>query len=415
MALSCELCGNTQFLKQDGVFVCQGCGTKYTLEEARKLMGNAPSVTTTTVATVEGNQVKSPNESAIEKYLTLAQNAYHIKNFSESLSYANKILELDPTHSRAWFLKGSSLCWTTNTQQGITIEMINCFAQAENNISEADKGALKSEMGNDLWQVSNGLITSACNLFCQSPGDYRDNVLWLYDHILKIVPGFIEVCLDENQSKEFIKVITEVIWQVAIDVYGSVRNDRWDPHHYFSYYSTFAYSCLSLLERCAEVPELPADSRWKLYNNVETICVDVINDYPQGYFDAIENSVEIFLRGYNESLEHARRQMRLLKSTNKIETQEEATEPQTPKEPEVVYCENVYVTDNPYEVPGNFEFVEAITKGSLWSGIATDYGIQRAIEKIQKAAADKGCHLALITQVDTMFGVSISADLYRDL
>ena len=38
MALSCELCGHTEFLKQDGVFVCQGCGTKYTLEEARKLM-----------------------------------------------------------------------------------------------------------------------------------------------------------------------------------------------------------------------------------------------------------------------------------------------------------------------------------------------------------------------------------------
>ena len=33
----CELCGKTEFVKQDGMFVCQGCGTKYTLEEARKL------------------------------------------------------------------------------------------------------------------------------------------------------------------------------------------------------------------------------------------------------------------------------------------------------------------------------------------------------------------------------------------
>lgn len=35
----CELCGSSDFLKDEGMFVCQGCGTKYTLEEARKLMG----------------------------------------------------------------------------------------------------------------------------------------------------------------------------------------------------------------------------------------------------------------------------------------------------------------------------------------------------------------------------------------
>lgn len=38
-AIVCELCGSNDLLKQDGVFVCQHCGTKYTLEEARKLMG----------------------------------------------------------------------------------------------------------------------------------------------------------------------------------------------------------------------------------------------------------------------------------------------------------------------------------------------------------------------------------------
>ena len=36
--LTCEMCGGTDLLKQDGVFVCQGCGCKYSVEEARKLM-----------------------------------------------------------------------------------------------------------------------------------------------------------------------------------------------------------------------------------------------------------------------------------------------------------------------------------------------------------------------------------------
>ena len=36
--LTCEMCGGTDLIKQDGVFVCQSCGCKYSVEEARKLM-----------------------------------------------------------------------------------------------------------------------------------------------------------------------------------------------------------------------------------------------------------------------------------------------------------------------------------------------------------------------------------------
>ena len=37
--MTCERCGSTDLVKQDGMFVCQSCGCKYTVEEARKLMG----------------------------------------------------------------------------------------------------------------------------------------------------------------------------------------------------------------------------------------------------------------------------------------------------------------------------------------------------------------------------------------
>ncbi len=35
---TCELCGGNDFVKSEGLFVCQGCGTKYSPEEAQKLM-----------------------------------------------------------------------------------------------------------------------------------------------------------------------------------------------------------------------------------------------------------------------------------------------------------------------------------------------------------------------------------------
>ena len=37
-ALQCEMCGSQDLVKDGGVFVCQSCGTKYTVEEAKKMM-----------------------------------------------------------------------------------------------------------------------------------------------------------------------------------------------------------------------------------------------------------------------------------------------------------------------------------------------------------------------------------------
>ena len=43
--INCEVCGSAEMLKENGVFVCQSCGCKYSLEEVRKmLIDEAPTV-----------------------------------------------------------------------------------------------------------------------------------------------------------------------------------------------------------------------------------------------------------------------------------------------------------------------------------------------------------------------------------
>lgn len=41
-ALTCEMCGSTNLIKQEGLFVCQNCNTKYSVEEAKKMMIEGP-------------------------------------------------------------------------------------------------------------------------------------------------------------------------------------------------------------------------------------------------------------------------------------------------------------------------------------------------------------------------------------
>ena len=87
----CEICGGKDLIKQDGVFVCQACGTKYSIEEARKIMieGNVD---------VSGSTVKVDKTGNIENYLNMARNAYNAGNKTEAEQYCNKILEIDNNH-----------------------------------------------------------------------------------------------------------------------------------------------------------------------------------------------------------------------------------------------------------------------------------------------------------------------------
>ena len=39
--LTCEMCGSTELVKQDGFFVCQTCGCKYSVEEAKAAIASA--------------------------------------------------------------------------------------------------------------------------------------------------------------------------------------------------------------------------------------------------------------------------------------------------------------------------------------------------------------------------------------
>ena len=45
--LTCEMCGSTDLMKDGGVFVCQSCGCKYSVEEARKMMVEGTAVSYT--------------------------------------------------------------------------------------------------------------------------------------------------------------------------------------------------------------------------------------------------------------------------------------------------------------------------------------------------------------------------------
>ena len=95
--LTCEMCENTDFLKQDGVFVCQSCGIKYSVEEAKKLMSEGAVQTQETV--------KVDKTSETENWLKRAYMLLEDEDWNSANVYCEKVLDVDPENVQAYLAK----------------------------------------------------------------------------------------------------------------------------------------------------------------------------------------------------------------------------------------------------------------------------------------------------------------------
>lgn len=99
--LVCEMCGGSDLVKQDGVFVCQNCGTKYSVEEAKKMMVEGAVTVEGTVA-VEGT-VKVDKSKELENLYVLARRAKEADNTDNACRYYTQIEMQDPNSWEAYF------------------------------------------------------------------------------------------------------------------------------------------------------------------------------------------------------------------------------------------------------------------------------------------------------------------------
>lgn len=102
-ALVCELCGSNDFSKENGYFVCQHCGTKYSLEEARKLIVEIQGS-----VDISGSTIKVDNTSFVERYLANARRAKQKGDWEEAEKYYNMVEQNEPSNIEAIFYSSYS-------------------------------------------------------------------------------------------------------------------------------------------------------------------------------------------------------------------------------------------------------------------------------------------------------------------
>lgn len=111
-AIVCEMCDGRDIIKENGFYVCQSCGTKYSVEEAKKLM-----------VELQGS-VTIDKTQELNNLLTLADKARSIEDYPQAQKYYEQILLIDPQNWEA-FLFGTIYAALNSTNKTSDLSVVN--------------------------------------------------------------------------------------------------------------------------------------------------------------------------------------------------------------------------------------------------------------------------------------------------
>jgi hypothetical protein len=130
----CEMCESTDFVKQEGVFVCQSCGMKYSVEDAKKLMGDG------TVEEVK--KVTVDDTAKLDNLYMLACRAKDENNVEKAAQYYEQILQESPNSWEAMFYSNyyaSILKWQDDKELLAISSLQNSIGNVVDIISGSDE------------------------------------------------------------------------------------------------------------------------------------------------------------------------------------------------------------------------------------------------------------------------------------
>lgn len=271
--LTCEMCGSTDLLKSDGVFVCQSCGTKYSVEEAKKMMVEG-------TVQVEGT-VRVDNKDKIDNYFKMAESAYESENLKEAEDYANKIIEIDPKHAEAWLIKGKAAGWQSTIANVRFSESIECWSNALKNASKERHDKMREEVEEETLKLAKALIATRADNFKSNPsqGNYQElcNFNTVVNPFLLLITKANLIISIDDLLAYLAKTLNSAAvggFSTANEYYGNKREDM----NKFKYTNWLEYAdnCVMVLKNAA-LKAQDEETLNLIYKNLEYIQKTIID------------------------------------------------------------------------------------------------------------------------------------------
>lgn len=263
--LTCEMCGSTDLVKQDGIFVCQTCGCKYSIEEARKMM-------------VEGT-VRVDNTHMIANYLEMAQAAKDAGNNQEAESYCNKVIEIEPTNYKAWMLKGEAAAWQSTLQNSRVDEGVSAFIKGITNAPEEEKEELIEQAKQQIKNLSTAMISLRADHFAKWPDEeeaagFLSDIAAIFGSVVNFLSGTGALIPIAEIMAPIARQINDAVtraWQNVIwpEYFGDPNDsdDRAGKYEWETFIKRVGY-CTNLLEKAIDLCDEDNEDDIPRYNNL---------------------------------------------------------------------------------------------------------------------------------------------------
>ncbi len=215
-AIVCEMCGSQDLVKQDGVYICQNCGTKYTPEEAKKLINGT---------------VKIDNSERLENLFSAARSARSISNYEQAAKYYTEIRTLQPSSWEATFysvycvaascrvFQIESAAQSVNSCLGTTFSLIDSGAE--------DKKAAKIDVATSTIAIAKAFQSTSLKTFndlCANlSGSQADTIIERFkDYANRIGPISILLltigeCIEKDNSQ-----LACTAWKLGIEYVNTI-------------------------------------------------------------------------------------------------------------------------------------------------------------------------------------------------
>lgn len=211
-AFTCEMCGSHDLVKQDDFFVCQYCGTKYSLEDAKKLM-----------VEVSGT-VKIDTSGDVENLFILARRARNDRNYKNSEKYYSQILVKLPSNWEANFYSLCFHCFNCDNKDiVVSAEQLEiCLHDTfvfikKDELNLKDRKKIINDLAHDVMQVVKNMISRAIDDY-NHQRDYCNTYSKLSNICLKVIR--ILFSFGDNLLDAFgddYSIITVSAWKAGIN------------------------------------------------------------------------------------------------------------------------------------------------------------------------------------------------------
>jgi hypothetical protein len=223
-ALKCEMCGSNDVVKQDGLYVCQNCGTKYTVEEARKMMVEG-------TVDVKGT-VKVDTSDELKNLYEIARRAKDSDNSENAAKYYDMILVKDPSSWEANFyvVYYKAMSCTIGQIPSAGNSVTNCLSSVidlvDSNVPEDEKENVLLEIQARCSILAHMLSGAAESTYLDTDIEYRTDYM---DDFSDRVLAATFICytfgdiIDEKYQGKYGTMSAES-WKDGIEVFRTYTN-----------------------------------------------------------------------------------------------------------------------------------------------------------------------------------------------